>query len=64
MEPRVLHVAANLPDEADNHLIELAVAGAAPFILTRNLCDLTRAELKFPGVQCLAPTTFLKEITP
>jgi predicted nucleic acid-binding protein len=54
----------NLPDEADNHLIELAVAGAAPFIVTRNLRDLTRAELRFPGVQCLAPAAFLKEIAP
>lgn len=27
----------NLPDEADNHLVELAVAGGARFIVTRNL---------------------------
>jgi predicted nucleic acid-binding protein len=36
----------NLPDEADNHLVELAVAGRASFVVTRNLRDLTRAELK------------------
>jgi hypothetical protein len=30
----------NLPDEADNHLIELALAGAAQTIVTHNLNDL------------------------
>lgn len=54
----------NLPDEADNHLVELAVAGGAAFIVTRNLRDLGRAELKFPGLRCLGPETFLKEIAP
>ena len=54
----------NLPDEADNHLIELAVAGAASFVVTRNLRDLNRAELKFPGLRCFDPAAFLKEIVP
>ena len=35
----------NLPDEADNHLVELAVAGRAEFVVTRTLRDLTRVEL-------------------
>ena len=52
----------NLPDEADNHLVELAVAGAAGFIVTRNLRDLVRGELRFPGLRCLDPASFLKEI--
>ncbi|MFP5324127.1 MAG: putative toxin-antitoxin system toxin component, PIN family [Gammaproteobacteria bacterium] len=52
----------NLPDEADNHLIELAVAGAAPFIVTRNLRDFARADLRFPGLSAVNPHTFLKEI--
>ena len=30
----------NLPDEADNHLIELAVAGRAAAVVTRNVRDL------------------------
>ena len=54
----------NLPDEADNHLVELSVAGNAGFIVTRNLRDLGRAELNFPGLRCLSPQMFLKEIAP
>lgn len=53
---------ANLPDEGDNHLVELAVAGAADFIVTRNLRELKRMELVFPGLQIASPETFLKEI--
>lgn len=30
----------NLCDEADNHLIELAVAAGAPYIVSRNVRDL------------------------
>lgn len=52
----------NLPDEADNHLVELAVAGAAGFIVSRNLRDLVRGELRFPGLRCMDPATFLKEM--
>jgi putative PIN family toxin of toxin-antitoxin system len=54
----------NLPDEADNHLIELAVAGAASHLVTRNLRDLNRSELKFPNLRCIDAAAFLKEITP
>ncbi len=52
----------NLPDEADNHLVELAVAGGARFIVTRNLRDVARMELKFPELRVLSPEDFLKEI--
>ncbi|MFN7664382.1 MAG: PIN domain-containing protein, partial [Inhella sp.] len=48
-------ISRNLPDEADNHLIELAVAGQASVIVSRNLRDLTRGELRFPGLQVLVP---------
>ncbi len=52
----------NLPDEGDNHLVELAVAGAADLVVTRNLRDLKRMELVFPGLQIASPETFLKDI--
>lgn len=52
----------NLPDEADNHLIELAVAGGAEWIVTRNLRDIQRGELQFPQIRVVSPEVFLKEI--
>lgn len=50
----------NLPDEADNHLIELAVAAQADVIVSRNLRDLSRGELQFPGLQILKPESCLE----
>ena len=50
----------NLPDEADNHLIELAVAAQADVIVTRNLRDVTRGELKFPMLRVLPPERCLE----
>ena len=50
----------NLPDEADNHLIELAVAAQADVIVTRNLRDVARGELKFPTLRVLSPEQCLE----
>ena len=50
----------NLPDEADNHLVELAVAAQADAIVTRNERDLTRGELRFPGLRVLRPEPCLE----
>ena len=50
----------NLRDEGDNHLIELAVAGGAQCIVTRNIRDLGSGELAFPGISVLMPEAFLK----
>jgi putative PIN family toxin of toxin-antitoxin system len=52
----------NLPDEADNHLVELAVAGGADFIVTRNRRHLRNMELRFPQLRIASPEIFLKEI--
>jgi len=52
----------NLSDEADNHLVELAVANGADAIVTRNLRDLTCMELRFPRLRVLLPEDFLKEM--
>lgn len=50
----------NLPDEADNHLIELAVAAQAEAIVTRNLRDVARGELKFPSLRVMTPEQCLE----
>ena len=49
----------NLRDEGDNHLVELAVAGGASAIVTRNMRDLRSMELNFPGLAVLTPTGLL-----
>ena len=50
----------NLPDEADNHLIELGVAARADAIVTRNLRDLSRGELMFPSLRVVTPEQCLE----
>lgn len=50
----------NLQDEADNHLIELAVAGNARLIATNNLRDFKNAQLLFPQLSILTPEQILK----
>lgn len=52
----------NLPDEADNHLVELAIAGGVNFIVARNLRHLKNMELRFPQLLIVSPEAFLKEL--
>lgn len=51
----------NLPDESDNHLVELAVAGNAEWLLTGNVKDLVTGELLFEGFRVATPAQWLKE---
>ncbi len=51
----------NLQDEGDNDLIELAITGGAAAVVTHNVRDLARGELKFPGLKILTPAGCLKE---
>ena len=51
----------NLPDEADNHLIELALAGGAAAIVTHNLRDVRGGELKLGNLRVLTPAQCMKE---
>lgn len=51
----------NVPDETDNHLIELAVAGNAQAVVTHNVRDLARGELAWPHLRILTPAQFLQE---
>jgi putative PIN family toxin of toxin-antitoxin system len=52
----------NLRDESDNHLIELALAGQASVIVTNNVRDFRRPELRFDQIAILTPDEVLKEI--
>lgn len=51
----------NLPDEADNHLIELAIAGGAAAIITHNVRDVRRGELLLNGPRVQTPAEYLEE---
>lgn len=51
----------NLRDESDNHLIELAVAGNAQYIITRNVRDLATGQLAFPLLKIVTPEQYLKD---
>jgi predicted nucleic acid-binding protein len=52
----------NLRDEADNRLIELAVAANCSIIVTNNVRDLEQRDLKFPDIRALKPEQLLEEI--
>ena len=52
----------NLPDESDNHLIELAVAGNAEAIVTYNKKDLQRGQLAWPDLKVLTPAECLEKL--
>ena len=49
----------NLPDEGDNHLVELAVAGTATSLVTHNVRDFRGGELRFPQFEIGTPEEFL-----
>jgi uncharacterized protein len=49
----------NLPDEADNPVLELAVAAQARSVITFNVRDF-RGELRFPKLAILTPAQYLK----
>ena len=49
----------NLRDEADNHIVELAIAGNARVVISGNKKDFASTELKLP-FEVLTPGEFLK----
>lgn len=51
----------NLPDEADKHLIELALAGNAEAIVTHAVRDVRRGELQLGKWRILTPAHCLEE---
>ena len=50
----------DLTDEADNHLIELALAGNASSILTNNIKDFENTDLLFPSLSILKPEQLIR----
>jgi putative PIN family toxin of toxin-antitoxin system len=50
----------NLRDEGDNHLIELAIAGNASIIATKNVRDFKNTNLLFPGLSILKPEEIIR----
>jgi putative PIN family toxin of toxin-antitoxin system len=52
----------NLPDEADNYLFELAVAGGARAVITHNVRDLRRGELVWDDMLILTPAECLEKL--
>jgi predicted nucleic acid-binding protein len=48
----------NLPDEGDNHLAELAIAGNAAALVTFNVKDFQPAKFAAAGMKVLTPAQF------
>jgi putative PIN family toxin of toxin-antitoxin system len=51
----------NLRDEADNHVVELAIAGNATYIITQNSRDFASMELQFPDLKIATAAEFLEK---
>lgn len=51
----------NLPDEGDNHVMELALHGHAAAIVTFNLKDFRAAQFAPSGLEILKPANFIKK---
>ncbi len=52
----------NLKDEADNHIVELAVAANASYIVSNNTSGFAHAELLQAGYEVITPPNLLRLI--
>jgi len=50
----------NLRDEADNHVLELAISGGAQALITWNKKDFRNSDLVLPEIAILTPPEFLQ----
>jgi predicted nucleic acid-binding protein len=53
----------NLPDEGDNFVMEVAIAAWPCTIVTHNIADFSRAELRFPQVPLVTPGELMQSLT-
>jgi putative PIN family toxin of toxin-antitoxin system len=53
----------NLRDEADNHLIELAIAGNARYLVTSNIRDFSGGDLRFDRIDVIEPIRLVGELS-
>lgn len=53
----------NLPDEDDNFIYEAAVAASPATIVTHNIRDFRRPQIKWPGVLVRTPQQILMEVS-
>lgn len=53
----------NLRDEADNHVLELAIAANAAITVTHNVRDFLASELKFPQIEIVQPAQFIERLS-
>ncbi|MCV2448313.1 RSP_2648 family PIN domain-containing protein [Paracoccus sp. DMF] len=52
----------DLPDPADRHVVEAALAAGAPIIVTANLRDFPRGALAAVGLTAIHPDEFLRDL--
>ncbi len=53
----------NLSDEADNHVMELAIAANAAMIVTHNVRDFLHSDLKFPQIEIIRPAQLMERLS-
>lgn len=54
----------NLRDEGDNFLVEIAVAAWPCTLVTHNVGDFARSELRFPHIPVCTPGQLLRSLSP
>ncbi len=50
----------NLKVEADNHIVELAIASGANFVITNDILDFESSNLTFKQFQIITPKAFIE----
>jgi len=50
----------NLKDEKDNKIVELAITSQSDYLITSNIRDFKKAELKFDQLKVITPSEFVK----